>query len=159
MIILVPKKVYRDPYFKEMDTPNRVEKRSCPLPPLSFLSNQVERTAFSFFFFLSLPASRRSRSKTKARKRRRRRLFKQKSPLRTEGVCIVADSIRASPLFPGNITEHTTHPSHGYEVGGPTRPILGRKGVSLLLLFHGPLVSWRNETKRNTVYVTENNPG
>lgn len=63
-------------------------------------------------------------------------------------MCIVADSIRASPLFPGNITEHTTHPM-AKEGGEPTRPILDWKGVSLLLLFHGPLVSWRNETKRN----------
>lgn len=53
-----------------MDTPNRVEERSC----LSCPTRSSEELSLFFFFF---PRSRRSRSKT-----RRRRLFKQKSPLR-----------------------------------------------------------------------------
>lgn len=78
-------------------------------------------------------------------------------------MCIVADSIRASPLFPGNITEHTTHPMAIEEGGkGWTNTPYSRleRGVSPPFVSRSArFLAKRNETKRNTVYVTENNPG
>lgn len=134
-----------------MDTPNRVEERNCPLllPLLSFLSNQVERAAFSSFFSLSphrgdlVPKRRREKKEEEEEEED----YLNKSPLRGPRGCALSP-IQFEPHLCFREISRSTLPIPWLK-RGVNQHALFSAGKGCLSSFCFTVRSFPGETKRN----------
>lgn len=130
-----------------MDTPNRVEKRSCPLPPLSFLSNQVERTTFSFFFFSPSP-HRGDLVPKRRREKEEEEDYLNKSLLWELRGCALSP-IQFEPHLCFREISRSTLPTHPMAMRWVDQHALFSAGKGCLSSFCFTVRSFPGETKRN----------
>lgn len=134
-----------------MDTPNRVEKRSCPSPPPAVFLVQPGRTSsfpfFSLFFSVFLEGDFVPKRKREEEEKEEGD-YLNKSPLWGGVHC---RRFNSSITFVSGKYHGAHHPSHGYRGGGEgvDQHALFSTGKGCLSSFCFTVRSFPGETKRN----------
>lgn len=133
-----------------MDTPNRVEKRSCPSPPPAVFLVQPGRTSsfpfFSLFFSVFLEGDFVPKRKREEEEKEEGD-YLNKSPLWGGVHC---RRFNSSITFVSGKYHGAHHPSHGYRGGeGVDQHALFSTGKGCLFSFCFTVRSFPGETKRN----------